>query len=615
MRNKYDFSGWATKNNLKCSDGLVIRNGAFKENNGKTVPLIWNHKHDDPDMILGHAMLENRREGVYAYCTFNNNPKAKAVKESLKHGDIVSLSIWANNLVKDGADVIHGAIREVSLVLAGANPGAFIESVMAHGMSIDEDEDEAIIYTGDGILLPGSVETNISHADETGDEPESQKKKKNTEDDDSDDETIADIYDDMTDKQKQAVAVIVGMALEDNESEEDDEMGHNLFENNQNENAWPTFLSHSDCEVILEDAKKFGSLKEALKYHREEEDGLLSHGEQINTTGMTVATGTSLYGFNDPNMLFPDFKNVNNGAPEWISRNMDWVNVVMTDVSRTPFSRIKSVFANITEDEARARGYIKGKQKKEEVFTTLKRTTSPQTIYKKQKLDRDDIVDITDFDVVAWIRAEMRMMLNEEIARAILVGDGRPSDSDDKIQEQHVRPVATDVPLFNIKKLVSVSASATTDEIAKEIVRSAIKGRKAYKGSGTPKFYTTESVLTDLLLLEDGIGHRLYKTEEELSTALRVSKIVTVEVMEGLKVDEKELLGVIVNLSDYKLGADKGGEINNFEDFDIDYNQHKYLTETRVSGALVKPFSAITLLLDKTGVSAASIPVRSAKEV
>lgn len=584
---KYDFSGWATKNDLKCADGLTIRKGAFEIQDGHKVPLVWNHKHDSTSAILGHAILENRDEGVYAYCKFNNTLSGKEAKEIVHNGDIVSLSIWANNLERVGNDVVHGAIREVSLVLAGANPGAFIESVIAHGEVMDESDDEALLYTGDGIY--------ISHNEE--DEEEEMSK------------TIGEIYDEMTDEQKQAVAAIVGQVLEDSveedeEDEEEKEVKHNVFDSAKKDDK-TNYLSHSDMESIFADAKRTGSLKEAVENFLGD-DGVLMHS--IDTTGMTTATGTQTYGFNDPSMLFPDYKNLNN-TPEWISRNMDWVQKVMGRVHRTPFSRIKSVYADITEDEARARGYIKGKQKKEEVFTTLKRTTDPQTIYKKQKLDRDDIIDITDFDVVAWIRAEMRVMLNEEIARAILIGDGRPSDSDDKIKEQHVRPIVTDVPLFNIR--VNVAKKSDPGENAENLIDTILRARKQYKGSGNPAFYTTEDVLTEMLLLKDKVGHRLYKTEVELATALRVSEIVTVEPMEGASVTidgtKSELVGVIVNLDDYNVGADKGGQINMFDDFDIDYNQQKYLIETRMSGALIKPFSAMTIMYNNSSAAASTM--------
>lgn len=575
-----DFSGWATKNNLKCDDGLVIKQNAFLMNDGRTVPLVWNHRHDDPTNVLGHAICTNKPEGVWVDCYFNGTQKASETKKILQHGDIVSLSIWANNLKKDGHDVEHGIIREVSLVLAGANPGAFIESVVAHGLPLDEEEEEGILYSGSDIYF--------AHSDENDEEEVEEVNSENNE------KTVADVIDGMTDEQKAAVAILVGQALEDGKNDEeegdDEEMRHNIFDPNEYEGEGDGgYLAHGiDMERLLDEAKRVGSFRDAL---RDFDDGELYHA--LTTTGMEVATGTQTYGFNDPSMLFPDFKSLNT-PPEWISRNMDWVSKVMSGVHHTPFSRIKSVYADITEDEARARGYIKGKQKKEEVFTTLKRTTTPQTIYKLQKMDRDDIIDITEFDVIAWIRAEMRVMLNEEIARAILIGDGRPSDSDYKINEQNIRPIVKDVPLFNI--VVQV----TDADDANNIIESVLRGRKNYKGSGTPTFFTTEDVLTEMLLLKDGIGHRLYKTETELATALRVKEIVTVEPMEGQKVtvgsSDLSLIGVIVNLADYNVGADKGGEISNFDDFDIKFNQYLYLIETRISGALVKPFSAMTIV-------------------
>lgn len=590
----YDFGGWATKNDLKCSDGLTIRKGAFAVQDGAKVPLVYNHRHDTIKGVLGHAILENRDEGVYAYGYLNESDAGKQAKEVLQHGDVVSLSIWANNLDRRGSDVYHGVIREVSLVLAGANPGAFIESVVAHGLSMDEDEDEAVIFTGEGISLSHAVE-------------EVKKEEKPAE------KTVADVMETLNEEQKQAVAIVVGQAIKDAEGrhkeKEDEQMGHNLFENQKDKDDKQngiTYLSHSDEEKIFKDAKAMGSLRAAVEANVE--DGVLMHS--IDTTGMTTATGTQNYGVNDVSMLLPDYKSLNT-PPEFISRNMNWVGKVMAQVHRTPFSRIKSMYANITEDEARARGYIKGKQKKTEVFTTLKRTTDPQTVYKKQKLDRDDVLDITDFDVVAWIKSEMRVMLNEEIARAILIGDGRPDDSEDKIQELHIRPVAKDVPLFNTLVKVSVPADATPDIIAKETINAVIRSRKNYKGSGNPTFWTTEDVLTEMLLLEDGIGHKLYKTESEITTALRVREAVTVEPMEGQKVTvgntSYPLIGVIVNLADYNVGADRGADTDNmFEDFDIDYNQMKYLIEKRQSGALVKPYSALTVVLDKAGATSST---------
>lgn len=598
---EYDFCGWASKNNLRCSDGRVIRTNAFANDDGKTVPLVWNHQHNSVDDVLGHALLENRPEGLYAYCSFNDTAKGQNAKAAVKHGDVTSMSIWANGLqeieTKNVREVLHGVVREVSLVLAGANPGAFVESVVAHGEPMEDGDEECILHTGDGIIL--------SHAE--NDDPGSEESKKKEEDSDGE-ETLEQVLNSLNEKQRSAVAIAIGQAIADTESKDDDkkkedeDLKHNIFEGaGSSSNARP--LDKGDMEAIFKTAKAMGSLKEAVIWHSENEGGVLAHA--IDTTGMDVATGTQTYGFNDPSMLFPEFKTLNN-APEWISRNMDWVQKVMSSVHHTPFSRIKSVYANITEDEARAKGYIKGNQKKDEVFSTLKRTTSPQTIYKRQKMDRDDILDITDFDVIAWIRAEMRVMLDEEIARAILLGDGRPADSEDKIKEDNIRPIAKDVPLFNVKHDVTVASSATEAEQSKEIIRQMIKARKFYKGSGNPTFFTTEDVLTEMLLLEDGIGHKLYKTEAELATAIRVSSIVTVEPMDGYKVDDKPLLGIVVNLADYNVGADKGGEVNMFDDFDIDCNQFKYLIETRISGALVKPFSALTFLLNKGGASGAS---------
>lgn len=594
---KYDFQGWATRHNMKCEDGVTIRPGAFKVKDGTVLPLVYNHGHDDIGDVLGHAVLYNKPEGIYVYGSFNETPAGKSAKESVKHGDLKSLSVYANNIVKNGADVVHGVLREISLCLAGCNPGAFIESVMAHGIPMGEEDDECILYTGDELILENAIE----HAASDGEKKEETKVAEEKKDGGGSGKTVGEIFNTLNEEQKKAVAVIVGQAIEDAKSGGDDddeggdgEMKHNAFaEKKEDQGGGYTVLAHSDVERIFKNAKKIGSLKEAIHEFCDEqgyEDGILAHS--IDTTGMTTATGTQTYGFNDPSMLFPEYRSLNN-PPEWISRNMDWVQEVLGGVSRTPFSRIKSVYADITADEARARGYMKGNLKKEEVFTTLKRTTDPQTIYKKQKLDRDDVIDIVDFDVVAWIRAEMRVMLNEEIARAILIGDGRPADSEDKIKEDHVRPIVTDVALFNITvEITEKSDENFYDTMEDEIIRS----RQQYKGSGNPVLFTTESIVTEMLLRKDKLGHRLYKTEAELATALRVRKIVTVEPMQGYKIKSKDLLGVIVNLRDYNVGADKGGQINNFEDFDIDYNQMKYLIETRISGALIKPFSAITLL-------------------
>lgn len=600
----YDFSGWATRNDLRCSDGRVIRKDAFKDNDGETVPLVWNHQHNDPLNVLGHAMLQNRDSGVYAYCTFNDTDAGQAAKKMVEHGDITHLSIYANRLKQKGSDVLHGAIREVSLVLAGANPGAYIDSIMSHG---EESDDEAIIYTDEEIYL--------SHADNTEGETDMNENEETIQDvfdtlnekqkqvvyamigmaledagageaqhsDDDDDyvehadgeETVQDVFNTLTEKQKQVVYAIIGQALEDagvNTEGDEEDMKHNVFD--QDEMNGNDTLSHAEMETIIADGKRYGSMKESLLAHAEE------------------------YGIKSIDYLFPEPKTLNN-PPEFIKRDMGWVSKVMGTVHHTPFSRVKSMFADITEDEARAKGYIKGKLKKEEVFSLLKRTTTPTTVYKKQKMDRDDVIDITDFDVIAWLKSEMRMMLDEEIARAILIGDGRLSSSDDKINETNIRPIVSDDDLYTIKSKVTVAANATGADKAKAFIDQVIRSRKEYKGSGNPTLFTTEDMVTECLLLEDKIGHKLYKTEAELATTMRVKEIVTVEVMEGLKdKNSKEVAGIVVNLADYNVGADKGGAINMFDDFDIDYNQQKYLIETRCSGALVKPYSAITLTFD-----------------
>ena len=580
---KFDFSGWATRNNLKCSDGRVIMKDAFKDNNGQKVPLVWNHQHNEPFNILGHALLENREEGVYAYCTLNNTDSGRQAKLLVEHGDVSALSIYANQLRQQGPNVIHGAIREVSLVLAGANPGAFIDSIIKHG---EESDEEAIIYTGENIALSHSDENDsasMSHADDAKTEEKGDEKKAVAENEtkktDSE-ETVADVFNTLTEKQKTVVYAMIGQALEDaegGESEEDDEkedskednkeMKHNVFDQTETQE---NTLSHDAMHTIISDAKRFGSMKESVLQHAD------------------------TYGIQQIDWLFPDARN-QNMPPEFIKRDTTWVQKVMSGVHHTPFSRIKSMFADITEDDARAKGYMKGKLKKEEVFSLLKRTTSPTTVYKKQKMDRDDIIDITDFDVVSWLKSEMRMMLDEELARAYLIGDGRLASSDDKINEQNIRPIMKDDELFTIQAEVAVSSSATADDVAKTFIRTAIKTRKDYKGSGNPLLFTTEDMLTDLLLLEDAIGHTLYD-EASLARKLRVREIITVPVMEGVKgKNGGDLLGIIVNLQDYNVGADKGGAINMFDDFDIDYNQQKYLIETRCSGALTKPYSAIVL--------------------
>lgn len=578
---KFDFSGWATRNNLRCSDGRTILKDAFKHNDGDVVPLVWNHQHNDPNNVLGHALLENREEGVYAYCTFNDTESGRNAKLLVEHGDVSALSIYANQLKQQGANVLHGAIREVSLVLAGANPGAFIDSIISHG---EESDEEAIIFTGENICL--------YHADE---DPEPEEEEKTV----VEEKTIKDIYNGMTEEQKTVVHALISQVLDPGADDQDDEVNHsdeggnfmksNVFDQGTQE---ANVLTHSDMTQILADAKRCGSLKESFLAH---------------STDTEYADKTQTYGINGTDYLFPEARNLNT-PPEFIKRDMGWVQKVMNGVHHSPFSRIKSMFADITEDDARAKGYIKGKLKKEEVFSLLKRTTTPTTIYKKQKMDRDDIIDITDFDVVAWIKAEMRMMLNEEIARAVLVGDGRLNSSDDKINESNIRPVWKDEDLYTIKSVIEATSTDTDSDKAKKFIRAVIKSRKNYKGSGEPTLYTTEDMVTDCLLIEDNTGRVIYDSLDKLKSVLRVKDIVTVPVMEGLNRKDGEgntldLMGLIVNLKDYNVGADKGGAVNMFDDFDIDYNAQKYLIETRCSGALTKPYSAIALEMKTVAAS------------
>lgn len=566
-----DFSGYASKAGLRCSDGRTILAHAFKEQDGMKVPLVWQHMHNDPENVLGHAYLENREDGVYAYGFFNDQPQAEIAKGLVKHGDIEALSIYANKLVQKGADVLHGAIKEVSLVLAGANPGAFIDNVnLAHGDTYTELEDEAIIYTG----------LNLEHQDITPNEGENVAQQPEAETADvahaaaAPEMTVKDVFDSMTEEQQNVVYFMIGEALTQSnssmaQSDEDDEfiqhdqegssMTRNVFEQNGSAQQGAT-LSHSDLQAIIADAQKTGSLKESFLAH------------------------TVTYGIDNIDFLFPDAKNISN-TPDFVKRRTEWVSSVINGCRKSPFSRIKSMSADITADEARAKGYIKGNLKKEEFFAVSRRVTTPTTIYKKQKLDRDDMIDITDLDVVAWLKAEMRLMLDEEIARAILIGDGREVDDEDKINETNIRPIAWDDEFY--AHPVSVAANLSGDAIVEAILRS----RSNYKGTGTPTFYTTESILTDLLLIKDKMGRRLYPTESELASALRVSSIVAVEVMETVP----DLIGIIVNLADYTVGADNGGNVSMFDDFDIDYNQYKYLIEGRMSGTLTKPKSALVV--------------------
>ena len=579
---KYDFSGWATRVGLKCSDGRTIMKDAFKHNDGQVVPLVWNHQHNDPNEILGHALLENRPEGVYAYCSFNDTESGNTAKLLVQHGDVNALSIYANQLKQNMSNVMHGNIREVSLVLAGANPGAFIDSIIVHG---EESDEEAIIYTGEELVLEhagcGSSNTKkkkeLEHASENDQTDET--KKENSEmatENMNNEKTVADVFNTLNEEQKTVVYAMIGQALEDagiDDEGDDEDMKHNVFDNDYKGND--DFLSHSQMETIIADAKRYGSMKESF----------LAHAEN--------------YGIQNIDYLFPEAQSLNT-SPEFIKRETGWVSKVMNSVHHTPFSRVKSMFADITEDDARAKGYIKGKLKKEEVFSLLKRTTTPTTIYKKQKIDRDDVIDITDFDVIAWLKSEMRLMLDEELARAFLVGDGRLSSSDDKINETNIRPIWKDEDLYTIKAVVEAPTTATSDVKAKAFIKAIIKSRKDYKGSGNPTLFTTEDMLTDCLLIEDSNGRIIYESAEKLATTLRVKEIVTVPVMENLSRTDTSgntlnLMAILVNLSDYNVGADKGGAINMFDDFDIDYNQQKYLIETRCSGALIKPYSAIAI--------------------
>ena len=559
MAKEYDFAGWATRANLKCSDGRVIMHDAFKENDGAVVPIVWNHQHNSVNDVLGHGVLKNMGDGVRIYGKFNDTENGQTAKSLVKHGDVEHLSIWANQLRQNGSNVIHGNIREVSLVLAGANPGAYIDDVMAHA---DDAEFEGQIYTG----MP--IEIELEHADK-----EENMEEKADMSEEKKERTVGDVIDSMTEEQQKVLWALVKKALEEgknqNESKNDEEetvVKHNVFDNN-NEQQQEDVIQHSDVVAVFNDIKKYGSLKESSLAH----------------------------GIENVEYLFPDARTTSNNI-DFISRNMDWVSVVMNGAAHTAFSRIKSIYANITEDEARAKGYIKGNMKKEEVFTLLKRTTSPTTIYKKQKMDRDDMLDITDFNVAAMLKTEMRMMLDEEIARAALVGDGRSTSDDDHINTQCIRPIYNDEDLYTIKTKVTYSANATDDDKAKLVIRAAIKARKDYKGSGSPIMFTTEDMLTNMLLMTDTTGRDLYESEEKLARKLRVSRIVTVPVMENLTGKlGGNLVAIIVNMKDYTFGADKGGEVNMFDDFDIDYNQQKYLIETRCSGSLNKPYSAIAI--------------------
>lgn len=607
MGQNYDFGGYATRNDLLCADGKTIRQNAFIENDGRTVPLIWNHNHTDQDAVIGHALLENRKDGVYAYCKFNNTENGQHAKELVMHGDVRSLSIWANKLKMVGKDVVHGMIRELSLVLAGANPGAEIDFVMAHSdegdceeLFANYDESALIIYHSDDkeeVEEPEEkkekgeeevaeetknteVEEVVQHSDETVE------KKTEEQSSETKEKTVKEVFDELTPEQKKVVYFMIGEALKDAGAEDEDtddeevehsELGgettmkHNVFDNQNNTQG--EVLSHSEMQSIFEDAKRVGSLKEAV----------ISHGIE------------------DIEILFPDAKALEN-EPGFIKRNDDWVAKVLGGVHHSPFSRIKTIFADITAAQARAKGYQKGKQKIEEVFKLLKRITNPTTVYKKQALDRDDMLDITDFNILPWLKREVRMMLDEEIARAILIGDGRDpvEEADDKIDEECIRPIWKMEDLFTVKVAVETGADATAEDKAKAFIKATIKSRKEYKGSGNPDMFMSEDMLTDCLLIEDVNGRVIYDSVAKLAATLRVREIIAVPVMEGLtRTDDDnntfELAAIYVNLKDYNVGTDKGGEVNFFDDFDIDYNKHKYLMETRCSGTLVEPYSAVAI--------------------
>lgn len=579
-KRNYDCRGWATKFGVLCGDGRTIMPGAFREQDGQEVPLVWNHQHNDAKNVLGHALLKAEPEGMRAYVTFNDTDQGRNAKALVKNRDITSFSIWANGLQYSGdksrGNVAHGIIRELSLVLAGANPEAHIDEVLAHG---EASVDEGVIYNnaGDMEYDSGEFDDTLEHSDDKKEEPEMAEETKKTENE----ETVKDVYNSMSDKQKQVVDYMVSMALNEGnkteDTEEETEVKHNIFDKETERTE--DVLSHDAMTTIINDAKKGRlTLKEATEDY-------LEH-----------AAGD--YGIKQIDQLFPDYKELNT-PPKFIDRDQSWVSVVMNGVKHVPFSRVKTSFADITADDARAKGYTKGKKKIEEVFTLLKRTTDPQTVYKKQKFDRDDIIDITDFDVVAWVKGEMRGKLNEELARAFLIGDGRSSAADDKIQETHIRPIWTDDDLFTVKREVTVGT--TEGETASNLIDDTIRARKEYKGSGNPTLFTSEDVLAEMLLLKDKNGVRLYKSVDELATAMRVAKIVTIpqfenltrEVSAGGKKDTFTLKAIMVNLADYTVGADKGGAVSMFEDFDIDYNQEKYLIETRCSAALTVPKSAI----------------------
>ena len=566
-----DFGGYATKNDILCEDGRVIRHGAFSECDGCEVPLVWSHQHSSVMNVLGHAMLENRKDGVYCYGFFNDTEEGQHAKKSVQHGDVNSLSIFANKLKQQGENVIHGVIREVSLCLAGANSGATIDTVLAH--SIGEDEEAIINFYEPLMEMEENTESEeLQHASDDKEDSKEEKKmdneeKKTTEEKKDDDKTVKDVLDTLNEDQKVAVSYLLDQVTKnkstDDDEEEDKEMKHNIFEADTKENEQ---LTHDAMNAIISDAGSYGSMKKSFLAHAAE------------------------YGIENIEWLFPDYKNISEGAPAFIKRNPDeWISIVMDGVHKSPFSRIKMMFADLRGDEARAKGYMqKGKLKKEEVFGLIKRTVDPTTVYKKQKLDRDDVIDITDFDVVSYLKGEMRMMLDEELARAFIFGDGRSATDEDKISERNIIPVVADDNFYSIKKVVT---PAQGQELGDALIDTTVRALDDYEGSGNTTMFMANSTITSMLLLKDSLGHRFYKTKAELALALNVNRIVAVPAA----VIPDGIYAVIVDLKDYNVGADKGGSVNMFDDFDIDYNQMKYLIETRCSGALTKPFSAIVL--------------------
>ena len=594
---EYDFSGWATRNNIECSDGRIIMKDAFKDNDGQKVPLVWNHQHTSVEEVLGHALLENREEGVYAYCKFNNTEGGQTAKELVVNGDVDKLSIYANKLKSNKNQVVHGLIREVSLVLAGANPGAYIDSVVVHGDGADAEE-EVVIYTEENIEI-GSISDEVNDSENNtnnkkGDEKMDDNKKEtvleHAEQPAQSDKTVKDVIDSMTEEQQNVMYALIGQAVEDaksgklndeNEEEEEGEdtnMKHNVFDKDTNNDA----LMHSEIIAdAIADAKRYGSMKESF----------IEHAAINNIDNMEI--------------LFPDAHPLNY-EPKMIEEDNSWVAKIMRDVKHSPFSRVKATFGRLTEPEARAKGYIKKGEKKANIkMSVLNRVTTPTTVYIKNEIDRDDVIDITDFDVVAWQKKEMRKQLDKELVRAMLIGDDRDPSDPYKINELAIRPVLTDDEMYTIQYVITEGVDykiagdsfSENDSVTKGIVRGAIKSRRNYKGSGKPTFYTTEGTLNDLLLIEDQNGRVIYESEEKLATAMRVKEIVTIPELES----HNDIFGIIVNMNDYTAGADKGGSVNMFDDFDIDYNQMKYLMETRMSGALTVPFSAI--VLRKTAVA------------